>query len=50
MLFRSEAVTAMGNLKQAVVYDTPIEDALAATQAEVEALVKTYEGDDALAE
>ncbi len=45
-----EAVTAMGNLKQAVVYDTPIEDALAATQAEVEALVKTYEGEDALAE
>lgn len=45
-----ETVTAMGNLKQAVVYDTPIEDALAATQAEVEALVKTYEGEDALAE
>lgn len=45
-----ETVTAMGNLKQAVVYDTSIEDALAAAQAEVEALVKTYEGEDALAQ
>lgn len=45
-----ETVTSMGNLKQAVVYDTPIEDALATAQAEVEALVKTYEGEDALAE
>jgi multiple sugar transport system substrate-binding protein len=46
----SETVTAMGNLKQAVVYDTSIEEALASTQAEVEALVTTYAGEDALAE
>lgn len=46
----AETVTVMGNLKQAVVYDTSVEDALAAAQAEVEALVKTYEGEDALAE
>ena len=46
----SETVTEMGNLKQSVVYDTPIDEALATAQANVEALVKTYEGDDALAE
>lgn len=46
----AEAIATMGNLTQAVVYDTPIEDALAAAQAEAEALVKTYEGEDALAE
>lgn len=45
-----ETVTAIGNMTQAVVYDTPIEDAMATTQAEVEALVKTYAGEDALAE
>lgn len=46
----SETVTAMGNLKQAVVYDTPIEEAMTATQAEIEAIVTTYEGADALAQ
>lgn len=40
----------MGNLTQAVVYDTPVDEALATAQAEAETLVKTYEGEDALAE
>ena len=46
----AETIAVMGNLTQAVVYDTPVDEALATAQAEAETLVKTYEGEDALAE
>lgn len=46
----AETIGVMGNLTQAVVFDTPMEEALATAQADAEALVKTYEGEDALAE
>lgn len=44
-----EIVTIMGNCAQAVVYDTPIEEALATAQADAEKIVLQYEGEDALA-
>ncbi len=44
-----EIVTVIGNMTQAVVYDTPIEDAMAQAQADAEKIVIQYEGEDALA-
>lgn len=45
----SELVTIIGNMTQSVVYDTPIEEAMAQAQADAEKAVVTYEGEDALA-
>ena len=45
-----DLVTVIGNMTQAVVYDTPIDEAMAQAQEDAEKAVTTYEGADALAE
>jgi multiple sugar transport system substrate-binding protein len=46
----AEMIGTIGTLTESVIYDTPIDDALAAAQEEAEGIVKTYMGDDALAQ
>ncbi|MBE5845328.1 MAG: extracellular solute-binding protein [Butyrivibrio sp.] len=46
----AEMIGTIGTLAESVIYDTPIDEALEAAQAEAEELVKTYEGEDALAQ
>lgn len=42
-------VTIIGNMTQAVVFDTTVEDAMTQAQEDAEKAVTTYEGADALA-
>ena len=43
-----DLVTVIGNMTQAVVFDTPIDEAMAQAQEDAEKAVTTYEGADAL--
>lgn len=44
-----DLVTIIGNMTQAVVFDTTVEDAMTQAQEDAEKAVTTYEGADALA-